>query len=123
MLSQHWITCIVRSHSQVSGITINNRTQIRRVTVNCAINTVSNSKLIGCHTERHIFALFNGTYFVDSRHKNMAVDTGANLEYFDVRIDVNIAVFAIDNVHFTGGSDLVLYFLSIFNCNALIKVV
>lgn len=69
---------IVRSHSQITGISIDDRWEARSVAVYQAIHTISNSQLVCGHTDSHILALFKGANLADSGDKDRAVDAATD---------------------------------------------
>ena len=77
MFLHHRILSIMRRHSQISRISINNWNRIWCITVNKTVNTIAYSYLICSYTECQIFTFFNCAHFIDSCHKYCAIDARA----------------------------------------------
>jgi len=90
---------IVRSHHQVTRVTIDDRWRQLSVRMHSAVHAVTDSHEIRCKTYSYILAFINRTSFIDGSYHNCAVVAITNLHKLNIRIDVDVRVFASLDPH------------------------
>lgn len=73
MLVEVTVHGIMGSHSQISSVSVYHWRLLGSVTVNLAVDTVTNSKIISSYNKRCVLALFNCADFRDSSYKYCAI--------------------------------------------------
>jgi hypothetical protein len=118
VIHQFKIATVMRSHCQVSCVSINNWTLHLCIWVNSAVNTVSNSQIISCHTDRWVLTFVNRACLIHCCNHDRTVDTVAYLHILNISINVYIRVFTSKNTDI-----LILYLNWISDCNAFIEAI
>ena len=88
---------VMRSHSQISCITIDNWWLTRWVTMYKTIDAITYSQMVCSYNKRCVLTLFNRAYFVDSCYKDCTINTRIYQDWLNCRINVNVRLFTILN--------------------------
>lgn len=96
-LAEFRITSIMRSQTQISCISINYRGSEVRVSVNRAVNTISNPNYTCCHRQIQGLTVRNSCHSFNCRTKDCCVWAVCNMKAINILIDIDVTIFTILN--------------------------
>lgn len=81
-------------HYQVTGVTIDDWRWKLCIRMHSTVNTVTYSYKVRGQTDCHILAFINWACFIDGCNHNCAVIAIAYLHKLNIRVDINVRIFA-----------------------------
>ena len=85
---------VVRGHNKVTSVSKDYGRWQLGVRVDCTVNTVTDSHKVGGKTHSNVFAFIDWTCFINCSNHDSTVITIAYLHKLNIRIDINVRIFA-----------------------------